>query len=93
LNTFTTDSTAARGDWPIGVYWNKQNGKFMAYCSNPFTGKQENLGYFTCPDEAHEAWRARKHQHALALAALHADPRIAAALSTRYLKQETANDM
>jgi len=93
LNKFTTDSAAARGEWPIGIYWNKQKGKFLAQCNNPFTGKREYLGLFTCPDEAHEAWRNRKHELALQIAALHADPRIAKALSTRYLKQETANDM
>jgi len=87
LNTFTTDHAAARGDWPIGVYWNKQNGKFMAQCRNPFTGKREYLGLFTCPAEAHEAWRKRKHELALQIAALHADPRIAAALSVRYLPE------
>ena len=89
LNNFTTDHAAARGEWPIGVCWNKRNGKFQAYCGNPFTSKKEYLGLFTCPDEAHEAWRARKHELALQIAALHADPRIAAALSIRYLKQES----
>ncbi len=93
LNSFTNDSAAARGDWPTGVHWSKRNGKFRAQCSNPFTGKREHLGRFTCPDQAHEAWRKRKHELALQIAALHADPRIAKALSTRYLKQETANDM
>jgi len=87
LNKFTTDSGAARGEWPIGVYWHRQNGKFMAHCRNPFSGKQEYLGYFTCPDAAHEAWRSRKHALALQIAVLHADPRIAAALSVRYLPE------
>jgi hypothetical protein len=91
LNKFTIDRAAARGEWPIGV--DKQRGKFRASCCNPFSGKLENLGYYTCPDAAHEAWRSRKHELALQIAALHADPRIAKALSTRYLKQETANDM
>jgi hypothetical protein len=93
LNKFTNDRAAARGEFPIGVDWHRGNGKFRARCSNPFTGRLEHLGYFTCPDVAHEAWRKRKHELALQIAALHADPRIAKALSTRYLKQETANDM
>jgi len=93
LNRFTLDRAAARGEWPIGVCWHKREGKFRASCSNPFTGKLEYLGYYTCPDEAHEAWRARKHELALQIAALHADPRIAKALSTRYLEQEAADDM
>ena len=84
INKFTTDSASARGDWPIGVYWNKQNGKFRARCNNPFTGKLEHLGLFTCPAEAHEAWRKRKHELSLQLAAEQTDPRLAAALATRY---------
>ena len=87
LNKFTTDRAADRGEWPIGVDWHKRDGKFRAQCNNPFSGKKEHLGYFTCPDEAHEAWRARKHELALQIAALHADPRIAAALSVRYLPE------
>lgn len=85
LNKFTTDSAAARGEWPLGVDWRKHSGRFRALCSNPFTGKREHLGYFTCSDAAHEAWRKRKHEIALQLAAEQTDPRLAAALTTRYL--------
>jgi len=88
LNKFTTGHAAARGEWPLGVYWHKRDGKFRAKCCNPFTGKQEYLGYFTCPDAAHEAWRARKHQLALQLAEQQTDPRLAAALSIRYLSRD-----
>ena len=87
VNSFTTDRAAARGDWPIGVYWNKQNGKFKAQCCNPFSGENEYLGLFTCPDAAHEAWRKRKHEIALQLAAEQTDPRLAAALSIRYMSR------
>jgi len=93
VNNFTIDRAADRGEWPLGVHWEKQKGKFKARCCNPFSGKRDSLGYFTRPDEAHEAWRKRKHELALQIAALHADPRIAAALSVRYLKQEAAHDM
>jgi hypothetical protein len=88
LNNFATDHAAARGEWPIGVNWHKQIGKFAANCRNPFTGRLEHLGLFICPNEAHEAWRAKKHGHALALAAEQTDPRLAAALSTRYLEKQ-----
>jgi hypothetical protein len=89
LNKFTTGHAAARGEWPIGVHLNKRAGKFEARCCNPFTGRDEYLGRFTCPDAAHEAWRSRKHELALQIAALHADPRIAKALSIRYLPENT----
>lgn len=85
LNSFTTDSARARGVWPIGVYFESRRVKFKAQCCNPFSGNTEHLGYFTCPESAHEAWRARKHEHALALAEQQTDPRLAKALSTRYL--------
>ena len=84
LNMFLTDSGAIRGEWPLGVYWHKASGKFVSQCSNPFTKKQENLGYFTCPQAAHEAWCKRKHQHALALADLQDDEAIAEALRNRF---------
>jgi hypothetical protein len=89
LNNFANDHAAGRGEFPIGVDWHKQKGKLRAQCRNPFTGKKEHLGLFTCPDAAHEAWRKRKHELALQIAALHADPRIAAALSIRYLPENT----
>lgn len=84
INNFLIDCSATRGDFPIGASWHKTKGKFSANCSNPFTRKLEHLGYFACPDAAHEAWRARKHQHACTYADMQSDPRIAQALRTRY---------
>jgi len=84
INYFLTDRGAARGEWPIGVDWYKASGEFRALCRNPFTKKQENLGHFTCPEAAHEAWRERKHQHALRWADLQDDPDIAEALRKRF---------
>lgn len=84
VNKFTTDSRAARGKWPIGVYWHKERGKFLAQCNNPFTKKQEHLGLFTCEQEAHNAWRKRKLELAHELAAIQTDPRVAKALIERY---------
>lgn len=84
LNLFTTDSNATRGEFPIGVSWNKQASKFKASCCNPFTGKEEYLGLFLGQEEAHEAWRKRKHEHACTYADQQTNPRIANALRTRY---------
>lgn len=84
LNSFLADSRAARGEWPIGVCRHKPTGKLAAQCNNPFTGKRGHLGLFTCPDAAREAWRARKHQYACVYADQQTDPRIAAALRSRY---------
>ena len=86
-NSFTTDCGKSRGGYPVGVYFYKDRGKFMALCCNPFTKKQEKLGYFHCPNQAHLAWKKRKHELACQLADLQTDSRVAAALRTRYLPE------
>ena len=62
LNTFTIDCGASRGELPIGVRLDKRRGKYQSRCCNPITGKNHNLGYFTTPEAAHEAWLKRKLQ-------------------------------
>lgn len=84
LNLFMLDSGATRGEWPIGVCWHKNSGKLQAKCCNPFTGRREHLGYFDCPEVAHEAWKNRKHELACMYADQQTDPRIANALRNRY---------
>ena len=85
VNNFTLDSGAARGELPIGVYWNKEKNKFMSSCRNPFTKKREYLGYFTTEQEAHQAWLTRKLELAHELVAIQTDPRVAKALIERYM--------
>lgn len=85
LNSFLLDSAANRGEYPIGVYWDKDNNRYKAQCNNPFTGKQETLGRFNDPNEAYLVWKAKKYEHALTYADQQTDPRIAEALRTRYL--------
>lgn len=89
VNSFTIDSGATRGEWPIGVYWNKGANKFKSQCSNPFTKKIEHLGYFSCEQEAHQAWLKRKLELAKELAATQTDPRVAEALIGRYSNYKT----
>ena len=84
VNSFTIDCRASRGEWPLGVYWNKPAGKFLSQCRNPFTKKQEHLGYFTCKEQAHQAWLNRKLELATLLAAEQTDERVAKALISRY---------
>ena len=83
-NTFIIDCGSARGAYPIGVYFDKHAKKFQAKCSNPFRKKQDYLGYFFCPNEAHLAWRKRKNELANQLADLQTDDRVANALRLRY---------
>ena len=83
-NGFTNTNGRSRGEYPLGVRFHKPSGRFEARCGNPFTKKVEHLGYFTCPNEAHLAWKARKHELANQLADLQTDERVANALRTRY---------
>ena len=87
VNSFLIDCGNSRGEYPIGVYLNKVVKKFQAQCSNPFTGKREHLGMYHCPDQAHLAWKRRKHELACQLADSEyvTDERVAQALRTRYL--------
>lgn len=84
LNKFMTASDASRGLMPMGVGIKRSTGKLYARCCNPFTGTQEKIGSFICEIEAHARWQSRKHEHALVLASMEKDERIASALRTRY---------
>lgn len=92
VNTFTIDSGATRGEWLIGVDWNKTAEKFRARCSNPFSKKNENLGLFNCEQEAHNAWLKRKLELAQELASIQTDERVAKALIDRYSKPQKIED-
>ena len=87
-NSFVTASDAIRGEYPIGVCLYKRTGKYIARCQNIFTVKLEHLGYFLTPEEAHEAWRKRKHALAQLVAATESDPRVVEALRKRYSLEE-----
>ena len=84
VNNFTIDRGNDRGEWLIGVSWHKGAGKFLSRCNNPFTKKKEHLGYFTCEQEAHQAWLKRKLELAHELAAEQTDDRVGKALIERY---------
>jgi hypothetical protein len=87
-NTFVTARDASRGEYQIGVDLYKPTGKYRASCGNPFTRKQEHLGYFLTPEDAHEGWRKRKHEIAQLVAARESDIRVVEALKKRYSFEE-----
>jgi hypothetical protein len=78
LNTLLLDCGATRGEWPIGVDWHKQARKFRAKIA--IAGRDKHLGLFTCPHEAHMAWRKAKVRLIRDAAREQDDPRIYAGL-------------
>jgi hypothetical protein len=76
VNSFTLDSGAARGEWPIGV--NKFGNRFRAKIK--VNGKQKHLGCFATPEEAHHAWVIAKQDLAITLIEKQSDIQIAQAL-------------
>lgn len=58
INKFFVNSVAKRGEWPLGVYFHKNTGKYMAVCS--VNGKAKNLGYFNTPEQAHAVYKQFK---------------------------------
>ena len=90
VNMFTTNRGLDRGEWLIGVHWDKWANKFKSQCCNPFTKKRENLGLFTCEQQAHKAWLKRKLELAHELAAIQSDPRVAKALILKYTNHKAS---
>jgi hypothetical protein len=86
-NLFVTRD-ASRGGYPTGVDLFKPTGKYKAQCKNLITGKKEYLGLFLTQEEAHEAWRKRKHELAQLVAARESDIRVVEALKKRYSVEE-----
>ena len=58
INSFFTDSGNTRGEYPVGVSFYKQTGKFMAYCA--VNSKRQHLGYFDTPEEAFAVYKPFK---------------------------------
>lgn len=61
VNSLFAKGDSVRGDFPIGVCkgW---NGKFQAFCQNPLTNKQENLGHYLTLEEAFFVYKKRKEE-------------------------------
>lgn len=82
LNMFLTERHNHRGEYPIGVNWDKNSSKFKAQCS--VFGVRKHLGLFTIAQDAHEAWLKCKREVAYKLAEEQTDQRVARALVARY---------
>lgn len=87
INNFIKDCGRARGSQMLGVCYKPSESKknpYVVSCSNPFSHKQEYLGRFSTELEAHKAWKAKKHEHACALADTQTDERVVKVLRERY---------
>ena len=58
INNLFIKSNASRGEYPIGVSYNKASKKYQALCS--INGKRKGLGYFITPEEAFNAYKTAK---------------------------------
>ena len=58
INKFFTDRGNDRGEYPVGVCFHKQKGKFQASCA--VNGKQQYLGAFNTPEEAFAVYKTFK---------------------------------
>ena len=65
INTLFTKSQKIRGDFPVGVCYDKTNKKYKAHLSVFKNGKstQKNLGYFDTPEEAFEVYKRAKEDY------------------------------
>lgn len=83
VNNFVTDCGRARGLLPIGVTMDKRTGRYSSRINIVGEGRV-SLGYFSTPEEAHQAWLKAKLELARSLAAEQDNPRVAKALIDRY---------
>ena len=58
INLLLTKRDNCRGEYPVGVYFNKPSGKFKAQLA--INGKRKHLGLFTTPEEAFFAYKLAK---------------------------------
>lgn len=87
VNTFMTERSRNRGEYPIGVTLRKINGRFKAACNDYKTNLPVYLGDFTTPEEAFRAWLLKKTELAIELAKS-LDVTTANLLIARYVNYE-----
>ena len=67
INTLFTKSDKSRGDYPIGISYEKTNSKFKVQCHliNPETGKSKlkHLGYYETQEKAFEVYKYYKEKN------------------------------
>lgn len=84
VNTFLIYNSSLRGEWPVGVNYDKNSGKFRAQGNLVVEKKRKSLGYYEKVEDAHQAYLTFKFEQAKILASQQTDPRVAKALIERY---------
>jgi len=78
INNLLIDSHTIRGQYAIGVYWNKQISKYIANCS--VDGKNIYLGCYILETEAHLAYLVFKKELIINVANTQSDVKLKQAL-------------
>jgi hypothetical protein len=60
INSLFVKTEKTRGDYPVGVNYDKSSNKYRAQCNNLLTGKRKHLGLFKTPEEAFKAYKIYK---------------------------------
>ena len=65
INSLFTKSDIARGDYPIGVGYKKETGRYQAYCSVLIDDKKKlkHIGYYDTPEQAFQAYKQFKEAY------------------------------
>lgn len=66
INSLLLASNASRGKYPIGVNYHKKSGRFVSQIS--INGNRVHIGLFKTPEEAFEAYKAKKESTVLDMA-------------------------
>lgn len=78
INVLFTKRDAARGQYKLGVYFSKRDGKFMAQCN--VNGKKKFLGYYLAEEEAYQAYKVFKTEYIRTIALEQTDERLKQAM-------------
>ena len=62
INVLFIKRNKSRGDYPIGVSYHKQKGKYISNC-NFGNSKSKHLGYFDNPEEAFQVYKKYKENY------------------------------
>ena len=76
INSFLLKSDKNRGDYPLGVTFQKDCDKFRSFCGVNYKGNRKHLGLFSTPMSAHKAWQKEKIKQAKTLQSEQTDPKV-----------------